>query len=61
MGEVILFIPRPNPNRDQLIEQARSNYDSVFPTLVPQALEIFAQLGAPPLLTDKIDEPKESV
>lgn len=61
MGDVVQFIPRPNPNRDQLIEQAHSNYDSVFPSLERQAIEIFAQLGGPPLLTDKIDEPKESV
>lgn len=64
MGEVVQFIPRPNPNRDQLIDQARSNYDSVF----PQDIETIAKLGGPAIspyllsspITDHRDEPKES-
>jgi hypothetical protein len=32
MGEVVKFIPRPDSDRTRLIQQARSIYESIFPT-----------------------------
>lgn len=39
-AQIILFVPRPNPDRDKLIEQARNNYESVFPTEIANVVLI---------------------
>lgn len=57
MGDVIMFVPRPNPNREQLIEQARANYESIFPSL---AVEIFAQIGGALDISGQVEDPKDS-
>ena len=32
MGEIINFVPRPNPNREeQMIKEARKIYEAIFP------------------------------
>jgi hypothetical protein len=43
-ADIILFVPRPNPNRESLIQQARANYEAIFPTEIANV----ALIGSPP-------------
>lgn len=55
-AQIIQFVPRANLNRDQLIEQARANYESIFPSLIQDAQQFTQTL----IEYAKSGEPKES-
>lgn len=42
-AQIIQFVPKPNPNREKLIEQARNNYEAIFPTEIANV----ALIGTP--------------
>lgn len=38
-AEIVQFIPKPNPNRDAMIREARSIYDGIFPVDYTQVVD----------------------